>query len=69
MNNPYAQRNGVPIDSTKQNQATSAVDKLIERDQQSREHSTQILDYYKNKTDHRQDGMIFAKWRYGTWKK
>lgn len=25
MNNPYAQRNGVPIDSTKQNQATSAV--------------------------------------------
>lgn len=53
MNNPYAQRNGVSIDSTKQNQATSAVDKLIERDQQSREHSAQILDYYKNKTDHR----------------
>lgn len=53
MNNPYAQRNGVPIDSTKQNQATSAVDKLIERDRQSRECSAQILDYYKNKTDHR----------------
>lgn len=48
MNKLYAQRNGIPVDSTKQTKATRAVDKLIERDRQSRERSAQIIDYYKN---------------------
>lgn len=46
MNKLYAQRNGVPIDSAKQDKATRAVDKLIERDRQNRERSAQIFDYY-----------------------
>lgn len=50
MNKLYADRNGVPIDSTKQDQATRAVDKLIERDRQNRERSKQILDYYVSGT-------------------
>ncbi len=41
--------NEVPAGNTKQTKATRAVDKLIERDRQSRERSTQILDYYKQK--------------------
>jgi len=48
MNKLYAQRNGVPVDNTKQTNATRAVEKLIERDRQNRERSAQILDYYKN---------------------
>lgn len=48
MNKLYAERNGVPIDSAKQDKATRAVDKLIERDRQNREHSEQILNYYKD---------------------
>lgn len=46
MNKLYAQRNGVPIDSAKQDKATRAVYKLIERDRQNRERSAQIFDYY-----------------------
>ena len=49
MNKMYAQRNGIPVDSTKQDKATWAVDKMIERDRQNRERSAQILDYYTNK--------------------
>lgn len=48
MNKLYAERNGVPIDSAKQDKATRAVNKIIERDKQSRERSEQILDYYRN---------------------
>ena len=48
MNNLYAQRNGVQVDSTKQDRSTRAVNKIIERDKQSRERSEQILDYYRN---------------------
>ena len=48
MNKMCAQRNGVPIDSAKQDKATRAIDRLIERDRQNRERSAQILDYYKN---------------------
>lgn len=46
MNKLYANRNGIPIDSTKQDKATRAVDKLIERDRRNWERSAQILDYY-----------------------
>ncbi len=53
MNKLYADRNGVPVDNTKRDKATRAVDKLIERDRQNRERSAQILDYYK---DGRQKG-------------
>lgn len=49
MNKLYADRNGVPIDSIKQDKATRAIDRLIERDRQNRERSAQILDYYTNK--------------------
>lgn len=52
MNKLYADRNGVPIDSTKQDQSTRAVDKLIERDRQNRERSAQILDYFKNRRNY-----------------
>lgn len=48
MNKMYAQRNGVPVDNTKQTNATRAVEKLIERDRQSRERSQHIIDYYTN---------------------
>lgn len=48
MNKLYADRKGVPFDSTKQDKATRAVNRLIERDRQSKERSEQILDYYKN---------------------
>jgi hypothetical protein len=48
MNKLYAQRHGMPVDSTKRNKATRAVDKLIERDRQNRERSEQILNYYKD---------------------
>lgn len=48
MNKLYAQRNGVPADNTKQTNATRAVEKLIERDRQSRERSERIIDYYTN---------------------
>lgn len=48
MNKMYAQRNGIPVDNAKQNRATRAVNKLIERDRQSRERSSQIVDYYKD---------------------
>lgn len=54
MNKLYADRNGVPIDSTKQDQATRAVDKLIERDRRNRERSKQIINYY---TNGQQDGV------------
>lgn len=53
MNNLYAQRNGVPVDSTKQDRATGAVNKIIERDRQNRERSAQILDYYTNRQQDR----------------
>lgn len=46
MNKLYADRNGIPVDSTKQDKATKAVDKLIERDRQNRERSAQIIGYY-----------------------
>lgn len=49
MNKLYAQRHGMPVDSTKRNKATRAVDKLIERDRQNRERSAQILDHYRNR--------------------
>lgn len=49
MNNLYANRNGIPVDSTKQDKATRAIDRLIERDRQNRERSAQILDYYTNR--------------------
>lgn len=53
MNKMYAQRNGIPVDSTKQDRATRAVNKMIERDRKSRERSAQIINYY---TNGRQDG-------------
>lgn len=46
MNNLYAQRNGIPVDNKKSTEATSAVNKLIERDRQNRERSAQIIGYY-----------------------
>lgn len=48
MNNIFANRNGIPVDNTKQDRATRAVNKIIEQDWQSRERSAQILEYYKN---------------------
>ncbi len=48
MNKLYADRNGVTVDSTNQDKATRAVNKMIERDKKSRERSAQILDYYRN---------------------
>lgn len=54
MNKLYAQRNGVPVDNTKQTNATRAVEKLIERDRASRERSEQIVNYYR---DGQQKGM------------
>ena len=48
MNKLYADRNGIPVDNTKRDKATRAVDKLIERDRQNRERGKQILDYYRN---------------------
>ena len=53
MNKLYADINGVPIDSAKQDKTTRAVDKLIERDRQNRERSAQILDYYTNRQQDR----------------
>lgn len=38
----------MPTDDKKQDKATRAVDKLIERDRQNREQSAQIFDYYKD---------------------
>jgi len=49
MNKLYTDRNGVPIDSTKQDKATRVIDRLIERDRQNRERSAQIFDYYTNR--------------------
>lgn len=49
MDKLYEDRDGVPIDSTKQNKATRAIDRLIERDRQNRERSAQIPDYYTNR--------------------
>ncbi len=46
MNEPYVQKNEIPINDTKQDRATEAVEKLIERKRQARERSKQILDYY-----------------------
>lgn len=49
MNKMYAQRNGVPVDSTKQNTtAVRLANKIIERERISRERSSQIVDYYTN---------------------
>ncbi len=48
MNKLYADRNGVTVDSTKQDKATRAVNRMIERDRKSRERSAQILDCYRN---------------------
>ncbi len=48
MNKLYADRNGMTADSTKQDKATRAVNKMIEGDKNSRERSAQILDYYRN---------------------
>lgn len=48
MNKLYAGRR-IPVDNTKQDMAIKAVNKIIERDKQSRQRSTQILDYYKNR--------------------
>lgn len=53
MNKLYADK-GAPVDNTKQDMAIKAVNKIIERDKQSSERSTQILDYYKNR---QQNGM------------
>lgn len=53
MNKLYADRNGEPIDRTKQDRATRAVNKIIERDRQNRERSAQILDYYANRQQDR----------------
>ena len=49
MNKLYADRNGVPINNTKQDKAVWAVNKIIERDRQNRERSAQILDCYRNR--------------------
>lgn len=48
MNNIYVNRNRIPVNTTKQDKATKAINKIIERDKQSRERSEQILDYYRN---------------------
>lgn len=49
MNNLYAQRKGIPVNSTKQDKATRVVNKMIERDRQSKKRSKEILNYYTNK--------------------
>lgn len=49
MNNLYARRNGIPVDNKKLTKATSVVDKLIQRDRQSKERSKEILNYCTNK--------------------
>lgn len=54
MNKLYAQRNGIPISGTDQDRATRAVEKLIERERQSRERTAHIIDYY---TDLQQKGV------------
>ena len=36
MNKLYADRNGMTVDSTKQDKATRAVNKMIERDRKSK---------------------------------
>ncbi|MDE7280369.1 MAG: hypothetical protein K2N36_01335 [Ruminiclostridium sp.] len=48
MNRLYADMSGKQTDNTKQTNATRAVEKLIERDRQSRERSQHIIDYYTN---------------------
>ena len=49
MNNLYESRGKVPVDGTKEAAGNEAVNRLIERNRQSRERSAQILDYYKNR--------------------
>ncbi len=49
MNKIYTQRNRIPVDSTKQDKATRAVNKMIERDKQNRERGERIIDCYKNR--------------------
>ncbi len=54
MNKIYAQRHGIPISDTKQDRATRATEKMIERERQSRERTAHIIDYY---TDLQQMGV------------
>lgn len=48
MNKMYAQRNGIPVNDTNKSTAMRAVNKLIERERESRERSKDILSYYQN---------------------
>lgn len=48
MNKMYAQRNGIPVDNEKQSTAMKVTNELIRKQQESRERSEQILNYYRN---------------------
>lgn len=47
MNRLYAQRNGIPVDNANQSTAMKVTSELIKKQQESRERSQQILDYYR----------------------
>lgn len=49
MNDSHENRNKVPVGGAKEAAGAEAVNRLIERNKQSRERSTRILDYYKNR--------------------
>lgn len=48
MNDLYKKRHGIPVDDTNKSTAMRAVNKLIERERESRERSKDILSYYQN---------------------
>lgn len=48
MNDLYKKRRGIPVDEANQSTAKKIANELIRKQQESRERSKQIIDYYRN---------------------
>lgn len=48
MNDLYKKRHGIPVDNANQSTAMKVTSELIKKQQESRERSQRILDYYRN---------------------
>lgn len=49
MNDLYKKRHGIPVDNENQSTAMKVTNELIRKQQESRERSEQILNYYRNR--------------------